>query len=50
VLSESDEGVYFGWCRLNNELPIEPMVLSIGFNPQFGNQAKSVVRPDLFSF
>jgi riboflavin kinase len=41
-LTTSDEGVYFGWSRLNNEEPIEQMVMSIGYNPQFGNQTKTV--------
>jgi hypothetical protein len=46
-LTTSDEGVYFGWSRLNNEEPIEQMVMSIGYNPQFGNQTKTVVRSHL---
>jgi len=35
-------GIYFGWAQLNHSSPVYQMVASIGFNPYFGNQTKSV--------
>eukprot|EP01122_Echinamoeba_exundans_P002062 TRINITY_DN12029_c0_g1_i1.p1 TRINITY_DN12029_c0_g1~~TRINITY_DN12029_c0_g1_i1.p1 ORF type:complete len:160 (+),score=33.33 TRINITY_DN12029_c0_g1_i1:89-568(+) len=40
ILEEADVGVYYGWARLNDD-GIEPMVMSIGNNPQYGNKEKS---------
>jgi hypothetical protein len=40
ILEEADVGVYYGWARLNDD-SIEPMVMSIGNNPQYGNKEKS---------
>jgi FAD synthase len=42
LLIDADEGVYFGFAKINND-PIEEMVMSIGWNPQYGNKEKSVV-------
>eukprot|EP00029_Vermamoeba_vermiformis_P013178 TRINITY_DN8098_c0_g1_i1.p1 TRINITY_DN8098_c0_g1~~TRINITY_DN8098_c0_g1_i1.p1 ORF type:complete len:164 (-),score=18.04 TRINITY_DN8098_c0_g1_i1:61-552(-) len=41
LLIDADEGVYFGFAKINDE-PIEEMVMSIGWNPQYGNKEKSV--------
>lgn len=40
ILEEGDIGVYYGWARLNDDA-VEPMVMSIGNNPQYGNKEKS---------
>jgi len=43
LTTTDDEGVYYGWSLI--DLPgekVEPMVMSIGWNPQFNNQEKSV--------
>lgn len=40
ILQEEDIGVYYGWARLNED-EVEPMVMSIGNNPQYGNKEKS---------
>lgn len=42
-LTPQDLGVYYGWCQLRDD-PIEPMVMSIGYNPQYGNKELSAVR------
>eukprot|EP01120_Amphizonella_sp_Union-15-10_P012122 TRINITY_DN5337_c0_g1_i1.p1 TRINITY_DN5337_c0_g1~~TRINITY_DN5337_c0_g1_i1.p1 ORF type:complete len:147 (+),score=36.28 TRINITY_DN5337_c0_g1_i1:88-528(+) len=35
------QGVYYGLAKVNSDAP-EPMVMSVGWNPQFDNQEKSV--------
>jgi len=35
-------GIYFGWAQLNRVTPVYQMVTSVGFNPYFGNQVKSM--------
>jgi riboflavin kinase len=38
-------GIYFGWAQLNGpgpKVPVYQMVTSIGFNPYFKNQTKSM--------
>jgi len=41
LFKEEDYGVYFGFSQIENE-PIERMVMSIGTNPQYGNNHTSV--------
>lgn len=41
--STDDEGVYYGWSRVDDG-EIYPMVMSVGWNPQFANKEKTVVR------
>jgi riboflavin kinase len=36
------KGIYFGWAQVNRS-PVYKMVTSIGWNPYFGNQVKSMV-------
>ncbi|ARF11847.1 riboflavin kinase [Klosneuvirus KNV1] len=39
-IPELDDGVYYGYAILNDE-PKEKMVMSIGSNPQYGNNHRS---------
>jgi hypothetical protein len=48
ILNDTDGGAYFGWARVNND-SVEPMVMSIGNNPQYGNKEKSAVRFSVLS-
>ena len=41
--AELQSGVYYGWARVG-EGPVYPMVMSIGWNPQFMNKERSMVR------
>ena len=41
--AELQSGVYFGWARVGAG-PVHPMVMSIGWNPQFMNKERSMVR------
>ena len=41
-------GIYFGWAKLNND-PVEKMVMSIGWNPYYKNERKSMVRESRIS-
>ena len=40
--SELESGVYFGWASVNQG-PVYKMVMSIGWNPQFQNEKRSMV-------
>ena len=42
VVSEYTSGVYFGWAGLSTR-GIYKMVMSVGWNPYFGNTEKTVV-------
>lgn len=42
------KGIYFGWAQLNRS-SIYKMVTSIGWNPYFGNQVKSMVSVNVLS-
>lgn len=42
VLSELTSGVYFGWAGLSTR-GIYKMVMSIGWNPYFDNNEKTIV-------
>ncbi|KAJ3430558.1 riboflavin kinase [Anaeramoeba flamelloides] len=37
-LKDSENGVYFGWARINNDENIYKMVMSFGYNIYFGNK------------
>lgn len=38
-----DTGVYFGWAQvLDTDAGVYPMVMSVGWNPQFQNEKKTV--------
>lgn len=41
--SDFDQGVYFGWAQINDG-PVYKMVLSIGNNPYYKNEKKTIVR------
>ena len=41
--SDLKTGIYFGWAQVDNG-PIYGMVASIGWNPYFRNQVKSMVN------
>ncbi len=41
-----DSGVYYGWASVNCG-EVHQMVLSIGWNPHFENEKRSMVRPSL---
>ncbi len=36
-------GVYYGWANVGSG-DVHKMVMSIGFNPQFQNETKTIVR------
>ena len=40
--SEVKSGVYFGWASVDNG-PVYKMVMSVGWNPQFQNEKRSMV-------
>lgn len=40
--SKLESGVYFGWASVDQG-PIYKMVMSIGWNPQFQNEKRSMV-------
>jgi len=42
-LTPSHLGVYYGWAKLESD-DIEPMVMSVGYNPHYGNKELSAVR------
>ena len=37
-----ESGVYYGWAQVGAE-PVYPMVMSIGWNPQYQNKERSMV-------
>ena len=37
-------GIYYGWAKLDDKGPIHKMVVSIGWNPFYKNEKKSMVR------
>ena len=37
-----ESGVYYGWARVEQG-PVYKMVMSIGWNPQFQNEKRSMV-------
>lgn len=44
TFSDLDIGVYFGWSFVEGvDTQIEPMVMSVGWNPTFDNKEKSFV-------
>lgn len=43
--AEFDTGIYYGWSSLDNK--IYKMVMSIGWNPFFKNDKKSMVCIDI---
>ena len=45
--SELESGVYFGWACVDQG-PIYKMVMSIGWNPQFQNEKRSMVSANLY--
>jgi FAD synthase len=47
--SDLDAGIYFGWASVNKG-PIYKMVVSIGWNPFYKNEKKSVETHILHSF
>jgi len=42
-------GIYFGWAQVNQS-PVYPMVTSLGWNPYFGNEKKSMETHILHEF
>jgi riboflavin kinase len=40
-LGDSDTGVYFGWAKINDG-PLYKTVMSIGWNPYFKNEKKTI--------
>lgn len=48
-LSVKESGVYYGFSKLENE-SVQPMVMSIGTNPHFGNSETTVVCSGQTSF
>ena len=40
---EFDQGVYYGWAQVENG-PVYKMVMSIGKNPYYNNEKKTMVR------
>ena len=40
-----ESGVYYGWARVEQG-PVYKMVMSIGWNPQFQNEKRSMVSLD----
>ena len=40
--AETTTGIYYGWARVDNG-PIYKMVMSIGWNPYYKNEKKSMV-------
>lgn len=36
-------GIYFGWAKVGNQGVVEKCCLSLGWNPYFKNQVKSMV-------
>lgn len=41
-LNDLENGIYFGWARLGGKGEVYGMVTSIGWNPTFANEHKSV--------
>lgn len=41
-------GIYFGWAKVDDG-PVYPQVTSVGWNPYFKNQTKSMVRAFFYS-
>lgn len=41
--AEAQGGVYFGWAQVQNG-PVHKMCMSIGDNPFFNNEKKTIVR------
>jgi riboflavin kinase len=37
------KGIYYGWAKVGNEDIVHKCCLSLGWNPYFGNQVKSMV-------
>ncbi|KAL1921378.1 uncharacterized protein VTP21DRAFT_11094 [Calcarisporiella thermophila] len=47
---ELDTGIYFGWARVGSNPEIYPMVMSIGWNPYYKNEKKSLEVHVIHSF
>lgn len=47
--ADFETGIYFGWAKLGDG-PIHKMVVSIGWNPFYKNEKKSMVCPKVFHF
>jgi FAD synthase len=41
VLSEAVTGIYYGWASVGTKSEVHKMVMSVGFNPFFGNTVKT---------
>ena len=41
VLSEAVTGIYYGWASIGSKEAVHMMVMSVGFNPFFGNTTKT---------
>ena len=41
--TETQTGIYFGWAKVDHG-PVHKMVMSIGWNPYYKNEKKSMVR------
>ena len=45
--SKLESGVYFGWASVDQG-PVYKMVMSIGWNPQFQNEKRSMVSVNVY--
>eukprot|EP01155_Anaeramoeba_flamelloides_P043243 Anaeramoba_flamelloidesc37016_g1_i3.p1 GENE.c37016_g1_i3~~c37016_g1_i3.p1 ORF type:complete len:154 (+),score=43.33 c37016_g1_i3:60-521(+) len=49
-LKDCENGVYFGWARINNDENIYKMVMSFGYNVYFGNKQFTIEAHLLHNF
>ncbi|KAJ6236955.1 riboflavin kinase/fmn adenylyltransferase [Anaeramoeba flamelloides] len=49
-LKDLENGVYFGWARINNDENIYKMVMSFGYNVYFGNKQFTIEAHLLHNF
>ncbi len=41
--ADLNTGIYYGWAKVDDE-PVRKMVVSVGWNPYYKNEKKSMVR------
>ena len=41
-------GIYFGWAKVDEGPQVHKMVMSVGWNPYYKNEKKSMVREKHF--